>query len=141
MVRVGTEINKMNVLVLMNHQLTPIQEKELKTEYFINKIIYPDKSIEKLWSSIKPEKELNIKMLDKIILWLSRNSYSGDYCIIQGEFGATFYLVDYCFKKKLIPIYAASGREYKEEILEDGSVKRVHIFRHVNFRKYIRYKV
>jgi len=69
---------------------------------------------------------------------LRKTGKTGDFVLIQGEFGATYFTVDFCFQNNLIPIYATSKREYREEPQQDGSVVRVHRFKHVQFREYKR---
>jgi len=129
-----------DLLCVLNHELSDNQKTEAFIKLKAKKIVEPDIDLKKIWMNISPKGELNIDELSKIIDWLKINSKKGDYVLIQGEFGATFYLVDFCFKNDLIPIYATSKREYKEIKLEDGSTKRIHIFKHVQFRKYIRFK-
>ena len=81
----------------------------------------------------------DIKNLDKVILWINEISNEQDYILVQGEFGATFYIVDYCFKNNLIPVYATSVRRV-EEIREGDKVLTNRVFVHEGYRKYIRYE-
>ncbi len=70
--------------------------------------------------------------------WILKESKEHDYVLIQGEFGATFYLVDYCFNIKRVPIYATSIRQVEEKAEDDITITN-RTFKHVNFRKYVKY--
>ena len=93
--------------------------------------------LKQTWSNIEPDGELPIDVLTPIKNWIIQESNEQDYVLVQGEFGATFYLVDYCFNIKRIPIYATSIRQVEEKV-QDGVTITNRIFKHVNFRKYIR---
>jgi hypothetical protein len=74
--------------------------------------------------------------LKPVMQWLEENAAKSDYVLIHGDFGACFILVDFAFKKGLIPIYSTTHREAVEEQNPDGSVKIVHRFQHQIFRRY-----
>ena len=124
---------------ILNHELTEKQKEDAVSNIGVDSIYYGDKEVKYIWSNIKPEGELDISSLNKIVDWLKDSAKIGDYVLVQGEFGATFYIVDFCFKNGLIPVYATSKREYREIILNDGSIERKHIFNHVQFRRYKRF--
>ena len=92
-----------------------------------------------MWLDINPVGELNTKPLEEILLWLKEHASKGDFVLIQGEFGATHYLIEHCFNVGIIPIYATSKRIYEEIRNGDGTVERKHIFKHVNFRRYVKW--
>ena len=76
--------------------------------------------------------------LQPILDWIDEHcTNSDDYILIQGDFGATYFLVDYCKKRNYaIPIYATTERKSVEEVQEDGSIKTQRIFKHKRFRLY-----
>ena len=124
--------------ILLNHSLTKEQEESASKKWDIGCFKYLSKELSIIWNSISPEGELEIEKLDPIICWLD-TAQNNDLVLVQGEFGATFYIVDYCFNRKIIPIYSTSKRDYSEIKMPDGSIKRKHIFKHVEFRKYKRW--
>ena len=128
-----------NFIVLMNHDLTQRQLSEVNTVFGSMKLIVPPEDIRSFWESIPPEGELNMAGLNRVIKFLENIAGTGDVVLVQGEFGATFYVVDYCFKKGHIPVYATSVREYGEKRNDDGSINRCHVFKHVQFRRYSRF--
>ncbi|MCD5406943.1 MAG: CRISPR-associated protein Csx20 [Desulfotomaculum sp.] len=58
---------------------------------------------------------------------------------MQGEFGAVFYMVDYCFKTGRIPVYAATKRVVQEHKNGDKITSK-RVFEHTCFRRYQRFK-
>lgn len=128
----------MNLLVIMSHQLSDLQIKEAEDILKIDCIKKLPFELQQTWSNIEPRGELSVDNLTPIMNWILKESNEQDYVLIQGEFGATFYIVDYCFNIKRIPIYATSVRQVEEKVLDRVTVTN-RTFRHVNFRKYMRY--
>lgn len=126
--------------ILLNHTLTEEQRINARKQLKVHSFVEPPEEISKIWSSVEPEGELNLERLNKVVDWLSQNTRSGDFVLVQGEYGATYYVVNYCFQQELVPVYATSKRVYEEKVLEDGSVERRHLFKHVNFRIYRRWQ-
>ena len=129
-----------NFIVLMNHDLTQRQLSEVNTVFGLVQLVVPPDEIRTFWENISPEGELEKIDLNRVVEFLQKAACTGDFVLVQGEFGAVFYIVDYCFKKGLIPVYSTSKRNYNENKHINGSIERRHIFRHVCFRKYIRWR-
>jgi hypothetical protein len=55
---------------------------------------------------------------------------------VQGDFGATFYVVDFCLKNNLIPVYSTSRRISVEKNGNNNKIVKTNIFEHVTFRRY-----
>ena len=127
------------LLVIMSHNMTKTQKEHAYNTLHISKIIECNIHIKNIWSNINPISSLDLSKLDIVIKWIKENTAQGDYVLVQGEFGATFYIVDYCLKKGLIPIYATSKREVIEEINEEKIITN-RIFKHETFRKYVKYE-
>ena len=128
------------IFLLFSHELTDGQVNELKEKYYIEKFVNLPEELQKLWSNFPPENEFPIELADKFISFLQKNSISNDYVLVQGDFGLVYYIVNWCLKNNRIAIYSTTKRIFKEEKLSDGSIKNIHIFKHVNFRKYIKEK-
>lgn len=128
-----------NLIVLMSHNMTENQKEDAYKTLKVKDILESNQDIKNIWSNIEPKSSLDLSRLDLVIDWIKKNSRKGDYILVQGEFGATFYIVDYCFKSNLIPIYATSKRQVIEEIQGDKIITN-RTFKHEGFRKYIRYE-
>ncbi|MBN2414935.1 hypothetical protein JXO52_03790 [bacterium] len=124
--------------ILLNHELTSEQKKELHDRNEVNKLIDLPDELAFIWANVDPEHSIRKDQLDKIETWLKRTFQPGDYLIIQGEFGLTYYFVDFAFKVGLIPLYAATTRVAKETVPQDGSVEKISVFTHIRFKQYRR---
>ena len=128
------------LFLLFSHKLTDDQIDEAENKLGVNEIIYLPENLQELWSMVLPEGELNLERLRKITDWIRNNANKDDYILIQGEYGSTYYLVDFAFEMGVIPIYSTSKRVYKETKNGDGTIKREHIFKHINLRRYKKYR-
>ena len=132
----GSQMRKL--IVLMSHKMTENQKEDAYKTLNVKEILESNQDIKNIWSNIEPKSSLDLSRLDLVIEWIKKNSKSGDYVLVQGEFGATFYIVDYCFKSNLIPVYATSIRRV-EETREGERVLTNRVFVHEGYRQYIRY--
>jgi len=126
-------------IVLMSHDMSKEQKLDAQNSLAISNIVEAPKDIKSIWANINPVGSLDQTELSKITNWIEQNSNTDDYILIQGEFGATFYIVDYCFKKGLIPVYATTKRRVTET-REGEKVITNRVFVHEGYRKYIRYE-
>jgi len=129
-----------SLFVLLNHEMTSKQKQEAHDRFVVDDIVRLPKPLKELWARIPVEGELDQALLSRFTDWLEKNAKKGDYILIQGEFGAAFYLVDFCFSAGFIPIYATSPRRSTEEMNGDGTVERKLTFYHTNFRRYRKHK-
>ena len=127
-----------SIFLLFSHKLTDSQIEELKSNG-ITSFVYLPHSLQILWSNVPPDlKELK-GYLKPIIEWLKANAKEGDWVLVQGDFGAVFIVVDFCFQNGLVPVYATTERIAIEKV-ENGRTIKVSQFSHVIFRKYERWQ-
>lgn len=124
------------VLLIFSHRLTPDQERELAERWKAGKFVYLPPELQELWAGVPPEVESLEPYLEPLFRWMAGSAAPGDLAFIQGEFGAVYLTVNRAFELGLIPIYATSRREVRENCLPDGSVIQERIFKHVRFRIY-----
>ena len=122
----------MQVLILLNHNLTEEQIKDLKN---LGITAFINISTEK-WGQIPPDLENITQFLEEYFNALKKNGKRGDYFLIQGDYGATYQLVNFAKDLGLIPIYATTNRVSKEILNPDGTISKQNIFKHCRFRKY-----
>ncbi|MBF0232299.1 MAG: hypothetical protein HQK65_04575 [Desulfamplus sp.] len=125
-----------SLLLLFNHTLTSSQEEYARNGLKVDKIISAPENIRSLWSQIPPDLETLFPYLEPARQWIEQNAQSGDFVLVQGDFGATFLMVEFARQNNLIPIYSTTARTVVEKKLEDGSVKIEHNFSHVRYRQY-----
>ena len=126
------------LILLFNHQLTPDQELDARRNLGIARVVEPPEDLRELWGTVPPELPELGAYLEPIRHWLATHARPGDYVLIQGDFGATYLMVNFAFEKVFIPVYSTTEREAKEELQRDGSVNLTHRFFHKRFRKYQR---
>jgi|GEM_PF-836389 len=143
MVRSSSRQDSMNInsihpalFLLFNHCLTETQETDASDSLGVDRIVHPPLEISRRWAEIPPEVEDLASHLSPIFSWLGNEAHSGDFVLIQGEFGATFLLVHEAIRLGLVPVYSTTIRQAVEQHLPDGQVKISHIFSHVRYRKY-----
>lgn len=123
------------MLIILNHLLTPEQEKNASDEFGIDRFISMPDSLAEKWENVPPDMECLDEFLSPIFQWIDSSASQGDYAIIQGDFGSVYKCVSYCLKSGIIPVYSTTKR-IAEEVKTDEGTKIIRIFRHVRFRKY-----
>ena len=126
-----------NLHLFFSHTLTPEQVKDAHEKLGCKNIISLPDDLQKKWQQIPPEGEIDDFIIKPFIEYLSQETEVVDYVLVQGEFGMSFIIVNWCLKNNRIPIYATTKRVIIEEKQADGSVKKTNIFKHIQFRRYV----
>ena len=123
------------MIVIFNHEvLSEEQIKYSKSKLDVSDIKYLDEDSKQIWRQIDPFLDkLDLSLIEDCILKISGKR---DFVLIQGEFGATYKLVSFCFEHGRIPVYATTERKAVEKKNEDGSVEKRSLFQFVRFREY-----
>ncbi len=124
------------LILLFNHTLTNAQENDARESLGVSKIITPPADIQQLWSQVPPDTDDLAGHLAPLFVWLNSVARTGDFVLVQGEFGASCLAVKESFRLGLIPVYSTTRREAFEEHLPGGRVEIRHVFSHVRFRRY-----
>lgn len=120
------------LILLFSHQLTPQQLKDAKEKLQCNEIIYLPKELLQLWQNITPETDIEI-----FKNFLIETGRTGDYVLIQGEWGTVYNMVNFAKEKNMIPIYSSTARKVIEEKSgTDNKVIKTSIFEHRGFYRY-----
>ena len=125
-----------NLHLFFSHALTSEQVKDAQEKLGCKDIISLPYDLQQKWQQIPPEGEIDDFVINPFISYLSQKTDNGDYVLVQGEFGVSFMIVNWCLKNNRIPIYATTKRVVNEEMKSDGSVQKVTRFKHVQFRRY-----
>ena len=124
------------LFLLFNHELTDLQRRDAEESLGVRRVIDMPPSLKELWRNIPPELETLSDYLKPVKQWLEGEAGKGDYVLVQGDFGATYIMVNFSFRNGLIPIYSTTERKAIEQTLSDGSIQLQHFFRHRMFRRY-----
>lgn len=119
------------ICLLFSHILLEDQILELKNTFLCDEIIYLPRKLQELWSNVEDEKDCSQLFFE----FLKRNLKENDYVLIQGEWGLTYKMINFCKKNKFIPIYSFSKRVAHEEI-KNGVIQKTSYFKHIKFKEY-----
>ena len=124
------------LILLFSHKLTKSQINDAEKSLGITEFVDMPDHLQQQWSNVPPELENISTFITDIRLWLMDVVDDNDYILIQGDFGATYFFVNWAYKNKIIPIYSTTKRIHEEELLSDGSIEIKKTFTHKLFRRY-----
>ena len=123
------------LFLYFSHKLTPEQELDAKNSLGIEKFVALPDDLQKLWSNVPPELSNLNEYLTPLKDFLRQNAQKDDFVLIQGDFGASFQMVNFAQQLGLIPVYSTSKRDAIEKVV-NGKVEKFSRFKHVKFREY-----
>jgi len=124
------------MILIFSHTLTAKQGEDAKVNLGVEKFIYLPKDLQERWCEVPPDKKDISGITKDIKKWLEELATKDDYVLVQGDYGATYDLVNFCKSKGLKAVYSTTRRRAKEEMKADGKVEVSRIFEHVMFREY-----
>lgn len=118
------------LILLFSHELTGQQEIDARANLKCDEILYMPKKLKEKWQNLGIERDL-----EEFKNFLAEVTKKEDYVLVQGEWGATYDMVNYCKENNLIPIYSSTKREVEER--KDGeTILKISKFVHRGFVKY-----
>ena len=124
------------LFLIFNHTFTEAQRVDARTSLRVDRIVTLPQELQAIWSNIPPDAPAIRAVLESLQFWLQSQAIEGDFVLIQGDFGACFLMVSFARDLGIIPVYSTTRRHAQEEVQPDGSIKLMHRFEHVRFRKY-----
>jgi hypothetical protein len=124
------------LFAIFNHTLTEAQVADARSRLGVKRIVSPPEELQALWRQVPADLEGIDGYLAPLKDWLAGEARAGDYVLIQGDFGATWIMVNHAFQLGLVPVYSTTERQAEETITGDGAVRLVHHFQHRRFRRY-----
>lgn len=124
------------MLLIFSHNLTEKQVLDARESLGVDSFIYLPPKLQNKWSLIPPDAEDICQSTYEIKEWIASIANKNDYILVQGDFGATYGVVNYCKSKGLKAIYSTTKRKAKEIVRSNGKVESVHVFEHVRYREY-----
>lgn len=112
------------LFVLLNHKLDEAQKEDAKISLNITEIVILTTEI---WSKIPPESDSIDSYLSELKTRLKSEAKNGDYLLVQGDFGATYLMIQFALSLGVIPIYATTTRSEMQNMMT---------FKHHRFREY-----
>lgn len=122
---------------IMSHPLITEQKNDAFESLGVTHFIELDESLKKIWSAVPADMDCEgvKKHRQPLMTWLEHNALPGDYVLVQGDYGATFHVVNVVMQSGVIPVYATSRRKVTEQEV-NGTVIKTGEFRHVRYRRY-----
>jgi len=123
------------MLLLFSHHLSVEQKNDALISHGIESFLPMPEDIQQLWSNIPPDIQDISGYLEPIMEFVAIQSSRGDAILIQGDFGATYTMVNFCKSLGLLPLYATTRRNVVESTV-DGKTVKTSVFEHILFREY-----
>ena len=124
----------MKALIVMNHELTEDQEKDLKNNWNITHIWVMSTVSKSIWRNIPPNMDKN--ELKKHIKLITEKEIKGfNFIIIAGELTACTIIIDAARRQNIRVLTATSQRESVETVSPSGETVKKSVFKHVRFRE------
>lgn len=129
------------LFLIFSHKLTTEQITDAQNNFNVSEFVYLPNDLQQIWSNVSPFKDDITNDIQLIYEFVIQNDDSEQknkkkYILIQGDFGATYYLVDKFINTNIIPIYATTERTIIEEKTNENETKKTVVFKHVKFREY-----
>ncbi|CZE46263.1 CRISPR-associated protein Csx20 [Campylobacter geochelonis] len=122
----------MKLLLLFSHSLTNEQIKDAKNSLKITEFISLPQDLQSRFSQVPAELESLDEFAKPFYEFIKASATKGDFVLVQGDFGLSYKLVEFCKRANLKPVYATTKRDV---VIDEDGVKR-SIFKHVKFREY-----
>ncbi|SJZ81297.1 hypothetical protein SAMN02745174_01624 [Cetobacterium ceti] len=123
------------MFLFFSHKLTKDQIISAKRDLNCENLVYLPEKLQNLWSNI-PAKEEGYGYLPKFKKFILDNYKKGDYALIQGDWGYTYKMINFCKEIGIIPVYSTTERNSKDIINDDGSISKISLFKHVIYKCY-----
>ena len=121
------------MFVLINHNLTEEQKDQALKVFGVEDII---NIADDAWSNISPSDENILYVLNRYKKELMLEAEAGDILLVQGDFGATYNMINFAKNIGIKTIYATTKR-IAQELTIDGKLVTRREFKHEKFREYL----
>lgn len=121
------------LFLLFSHKLTKEQIEDAEENFNISKFVYLPEELQSMWSNIGED---DIGLDRRFKKYIKEKAETGDYILIEGEYGMVYKMVKWALENNYIPVYSYTKREYSNKVLEDGTVENKHYFKHIKFKEY-----
>ena len=124
------------LFLLFSHTLTEEQVEDAKNSFGVEAFVELPLELQNLWSNVPSDLEEVSAYLEPLKIYLKEQSSTDDVVLIQGDFGATYSMVNSVKSLGLKAVHATTKRDVIEKTIDDKVVK-TSVFKHVRFRVYV----
>lgn len=125
----------MKLFVLTNHSVTAEQREDALLSLHAGEIIELPSALKLLWGEVPPDVDSVETCVRPFLEWLEKECSCDDVVWVQGEWGVTVSVLDWCRSRNIRCVYATTGRVATETAV-GSEIKMTHVFKHVRFRDY-----
>ncbi len=111
------------------------QIRDAQENFGVCDFIRLPQELQKKWSNVPAKLENLDNFMVDFENFVKANAKEGDFALVQGDFGVTYKMIEFCKKEGIRAVYATTKRIAKE-MIADGRVVKNSIFKHVRFREY-----
>ncbi|MCF6244153.1 MAG: CRISPR-associated protein Csx20 [Sulfurovum sp.] len=123
---------KKTMYILMSHDITKQQINNARAYLDVdNFVTLPIEA----WSQIPADFETVDSSLLPLKAQLLAEAKEGDILLVQGDYGATFNMVQFAKEMDMVPVYATTRRKVSKRVDGEKTIT-TRAFEHVRFRKY-----
>ena len=123
------------MFLLFSHKLTQFQKDDAMVSWGVSKFIELPEELQTLWSNIPAEFETLNNYLEPLKKYLNKSVSKDDVILIQGDFGGTYEMVNFCKENDFLAVHSTTKREV-HEIMKENKIIKTSIFEHMIFRRY-----
>ena len=123
------------LFLLFSHTLTTEQIVDAKKTFGVEEFVELSLELQTLWSNVPSELDEVSDYLEPLKVYLEEQSSADDVVLIQGDFGATYHMVNVVKSLGLKAVHATTKRDVVDKTIDDKVVK-TSVFKHVRFRVY-----
>ena len=123
------------MILIFSHELTVAQIDDAQQSFGVCEFIKMPQMLQDKWSNVPPELPNLDEFIEFFKNFIKVNAKTGDIVLVQGDFGATYGVVEFCKKLGIKAVYATTKRTIKESTVGNQVVKS-SVFEHVRFREY-----
>lgn len=124
------------MILLFNHTLTNEQLEAAKNQLGESEITELPTDLKKIWSAVDPEAESLQSILNPMLEWLQTQPLTQRHVLVQGDFGAVFYMVSWLMHHGAVPVYSTTKRQAVERKDAQNNIVVERTIKHVRYRKY-----
>ena len=123
------------LFVLTNHSVTNEQQADAKASLGVDSLVELPQELKAKWGTVPPEADSVSEYAEPFLEWLEKKCSQNDSVWVQGEWGVTVTVLDWCRVHGVRCVYATTKRKATEVHTESG-VQMTHVFSHERFREY-----
>lgn len=124
----------MKLFILTNHTATQQQLDDARLSLGVSEFVDLPVDLKTLWGNVPPDIESVTEYVIPLLCWLDSSLQNEDIVWVQGEWGVTLAVIDWCRNRKVRCVYSTTKRVAIETPSPDGSIALTHVFSHVRFR-------